>query len=160
LVGAVAFGAALFLWVVLLIAGRSSSGPDSSSLSSSSAPIADYGLYLFLFGAGMLMYCGYQLLLAAARGPVQVAPETIAPVVAAVLASMSAGLPGGAPPASLQAMPPIGQAAPTTVPLAPQAPETATPAAPHDNSGANRAASSTPGNGVVALPGSAAWSVT
>src|SRR5258708_4728580 len=69
-VGAAGFGAAALLWASLALGAGVGASPAFSApggLAVPVAPVADFGLYLFLFGAGVLMYTGYQLFLTAAR---------------------------------------------------------------------------------------------
>jgi hypothetical protein len=93
-VGAAGFGAAMLLWVVLVIQGTQASSqviqstPLGVSQPAYSVAVADFGLYLFLLGSGTLIYCGYRLFLGAARATAAV-EQTVAarPSIAAGLAA-------------------------------------------------------------------------
>jgi hypothetical protein len=154
-IGAAAFGVALCLWAILFIAGHADPAPD--------APVADFGLYLFLFGGGVLMYCGYQLLLEAARASMpapQMTPEELGALVTAIMANMSAdGQPAKAAPARFvtATQQPNYDESPTVSPRSPTPPTPILVAAATDQ---GSEAITGPQHNSIALPGSEAWSVT
>jgi len=68
-VGGMALGIALALWIALAIIAaqfQQSVPAGVEAPTFSPYPVADFGLYLFIFGSGVLIYTGYQLFLAAA----------------------------------------------------------------------------------------------
>src|SRR5262249_13593885 len=81
-VGAAAWGVTAFYWAVQVVsASRPPTDSESAPLPGLQlpfAPVVDIGLYLFFIGGGVLVYCGYRMLLEAARAPVpamQMSPE-------------------------------------------------------------------------------------
>ena len=139
-IGGICFGAALVVWIVVTIAGSQRQSPTESQLllPSNLLVAADVGLYLFAFGAGVLVFAGYQLFLAAASARA----ATRTPLVSALL--LAAGTAEATDEASTSSAVPTPLALPT-------------PAAGDVALASNGDAQPASSNGHVPLPGTAAW---
>ncbi len=154
-IGSVAFGATGLVWLSLAITSLSGSQTAttvdvSAGTSVVLAPVADFGLYLFLFGAGILVYTGYQMFLAAARSGLN---ATTTDVSAPALTPEQRGLLLGDGAEVLDSTD-------GDLPARTAAQETSTPIAATPQPAPQPAISASAAPNGLALPGMASWSNT
>src|SRR5262249_19620531 len=131
IIGAAACGVTAVLWTIQVVVASQLATPNAETnavVASSpvvgppSMLVADFGLYLFFFGGGVLVCCGYTMVLEAARTsvpvPAPISHEALVSLVTNVIATMNAREPVNTAAANPEQLTSYGQAGAATRPFA------------------------------------------